>query len=420
MRASAGAAAMGRRPGYPPRVDDARPVEVTQTPFGRLVRAHAASIAGDAFVTVSLAGSLFFTVPTASARPKVLLYLALTMLPFAVVAPLLGPVIDRTRGGRRTMLAIMLALRAGLCVLMMRDLDSLLLFPEAFLVLVCSKSAGVIKSALVPALVPDQGRLVEANARLGVVSAVAGAAAGIPAAGLFKLFGSGIAPLVVGCGVFAFGTWLALQIPRAERVSAEPTPEAREELRLPSVVLASWAQASLRFGVGFLTFLVAFTLKRSSPITFGFVIALAGIGSLVGTVLAPPLRRRIREETILIASSVATAAIALLAARAAGVLGLGIAAFFVAVGSSTGKQAFDSIVQRDAPDALRGRTFARFEMLFQVAWVVGGLIPVIFATAMDARLGLFLLAITLGAGAVVYGSGLYARPSRPPLEDSGS
>jgi len=384
-----------------------------QTPFGRLVRAHAASVAGDAFVTVSLAGSLFFTVPAASARPKVLLYLALTMLPFAVVAPLLGPVIDRTRGGRRLIYALLMGARAFVCVLMMRDLDSVLLFPEAFVMLVCAKAGMVVKSALVPAVVPDEGLLVEANAKLGVVSAIAGAAAGIPAAALYKLFGTGSAPLLLGAIVFGLGVWLAFQIPTAAQVAPEPTDAARAELRLPSVVLASWAQAALRFGVGFLTFLVAFTLKRE-PIVFGVVIALAGIGSFIGTVLAPPLRRRVREETIIVGSIIATALIVLFAARAAGGIGLAIAAFFVAIGSSTGKQAFDSIVQRDAPDAMRGRTFARFEMIFQVAWVLGGLIPVIFATAMDARLGLFLLSVALGAGAIVYGSGLYRRPDGTP------
>ena len=57
------------------------------TPFARLVYAHAVSVAGDACLTVSLAGSLFFQSPTTAARGKVLLYLLLTMAPFAIVAP---------------------------------------------------------------------------------------------------------------------------------------------------------------------------------------------------------------------------------------------------------------------------------------------------------------------------------------------
>ena len=40
------------------------------------------------------------------------LYLALTMAPFAVVAPLIGPALDRMRGGRRLMVIGANALRA--------------------------------------------------------------------------------------------------------------------------------------------------------------------------------------------------------------------------------------------------------------------------------------------------------------------
>jgi len=83
-------------------------------------------MAGDVFVTVSLAGSLFFDVGVGAARPKVLLYLLLTMAPFAVVAPVLGPFLDRTRGGRRLMVAAAMAGRAVLCLPAVRRLEFLL------------------------------------------------------------------------------------------------------------------------------------------------------------------------------------------------------------------------------------------------------------------------------------------------------
>ena len=59
-----------------------------------------------------------------------------------------------------------------------------------------------------------------------------------------------------------------------------------------------------------------------------------------------------------------------------------------------GKLAFDSLVQRDAPDANHGRTFARFEARFQVAWVVGAFLPV--ALPIPARLGSLLVAAGIG------------------------
>jgi hypothetical protein len=73
------------------------------SPFTRLARAHAFAVATDTLIAMALAGSLFFSIPTGEARGRVTLYLALTMAPFAVVSPLIGPAIDRARGGRRGM-----------------------------------------------------------------------------------------------------------------------------------------------------------------------------------------------------------------------------------------------------------------------------------------------------------------------------
>ncbi|HEY3142332.1 MAG TPA: hypothetical protein VGJ86_14435, partial [Acidimicrobiales bacterium] len=120
------------------------------TPFSRLARAHIAAVAGDTLIALALAGSLFFSISPDQAKPKVALYLALTMAPFSLVAPLIGPWLDRVRGGRRWVIVGANAIRAGICLLMIRDLDRLFLFPEAFTVLVLSKGYQVAKSALVP------------------------------------------------------------------------------------------------------------------------------------------------------------------------------------------------------------------------------------------------------------------------------
>ncbi len=80
------------------------------------------------------------------------------------------------------------------------------------------------------------------------------------------------------------------------------------------------------------------------------------------------------------------------------------AALVVGLGASGGKLAFDSIVQRDAPDANRGRSFARFETRFQLAWVVGAFIPVVVPIPMQA--GLLGLSLAAGAAGASYFAGL--------------
>ena len=165
------------------------------TPFARLVYAHAVSVAGDACLTVSLAGSLFFQNPAGAAREKVLLYLILTMAPFAIVAPVLGPMLDRSRGGRRMLVIVSALGRAVICLAMAQYVskaapEGLLIYPLAFGALVLAKGYTIAKSALVPAVVHDKAELVNANSRLALLSVIAATVGGVPAAGVQHLFGA--------------------------------------------------------------------------------------------------------------------------------------------------------------------------------------------------------------------------------------
>ena len=124
--------------------------------LSRLIEMHAFNAAGDAAVAISLAGTLFFQVPTGEARGQVALFLGLTMLPFAIVAPLIGPFLDRFSHGRRWAIGATMAIRAFLCWVLATAVrtDSTWLFPAALGVLVASKAYGVTRAAAVPRLVP--------------------------------------------------------------------------------------------------------------------------------------------------------------------------------------------------------------------------------------------------------------------------
>jgi hypothetical protein len=116
---------------------------------------------------------------------------------------------------------------------------------------------------------------------------------------------------------------------------------------------------------------------------------------LLGNLIAPRLRRVMREDVILTLSLLAPAVAALLTARRSGTASLAIVGAAIGAGGAAGKVAFDSLVQRDAPSATQGRAFARFETRFQLAWVAGALLPVVIAP-LRVRLGLLILALTLG------------------------
>jgi MFS family permease len=124
--------------------------------LARLIELHAFNAAGDTAVAISLAGTLFFQVPTGEARDQVALFLGLTMLPFAIVAPLIGPFLDRFSHGRRWAIGATMALRGFLCWVLATAVitGSTWLFPAALGVLVASKAYGVTRAAAVPRVVP--------------------------------------------------------------------------------------------------------------------------------------------------------------------------------------------------------------------------------------------------------------------------
>jgi MFS family permease len=370
----------------------------------RLARAHAASVSGDALFAIGLAGSVFFSLDFNSARWRVALYLVLTIAPFAVAAPLIGPAIDRIKGGRRWIIVGSLAARALLCVLVVRHMESLLFYPEAFGMLVVQKVYSISKSAVVPGTVRSDEELVEANSKLTVLSALAVVVAAVPGGILLKLGGGGWS-VALGAIVFGIGTVLALQLPPTQ-VAPEPVgEEEKEELKGAGIVAASSAMGAMRGIVGFLSFMLAFSIKENGALwELGLVAAAAQVGFFFGAVLAPRVRKLASEEHIIAGALVLTAVVGTLTALIGGLLGAAMLSMAVGATGSAAKQAFDSIVQRDAPDANRGRSFARFETRFQLVWVIGALIPIIIP--IPAQLGFAVIAAVALGSVLTYQLGL--------------
>lgn len=370
----------------------------------RLARTHAASVSGDALFAIGLAGSVFFSLDFNSARWRVALYLVLTIAPFAVAAPLIGPAVDRIKGGRRWIIVGTLFARAVLCVLVVRHMETLLFYPEAFGMLVVQKVYSISKSAVVPGTVRSDEELVEANSKLTVLSALAVVVAALPGGILLKLGGGGWS-VALGALIFGVGTVLALQLPPTQ-VAPEPVGEQeKEELRSAGIVAASSAMGSMRGIVGFLSFMLAFAIKEDGALwELGLVAAAAQVGFFFGAVAAPRVRRLASEEHIIAGALVLTAVIGTVTALIGGLAGAAMMSMAVGATGSASKMAFDSIVQRDAPDANRGRSFAKFETRFQLVWVIGALIPIVIP--IPAQLGFAVIAAAALGSVLTYQLGL--------------
>ena len=402
-----------REPRYPRSPEISGPRRVTG--FTRLARVHALSAAGDAMIAVALADSLFFSVEADAARSSVLLYLFLTLTPFALVAPLIGPAVDRAPGGRRLLIVLLNAGRALTAFFMIGNVDSRLLFPLAFAVLVLGKGYAIAKASIVPVTVRTEHELVNRNSRLAVLSGVAGLVGGVPAWLLQRYAGSDWV-MGVATGVFLGSCVLAFRLPPAKvalRTSPDEAGSAAAEIRGFGIRLAASGTAMLRGVLGFMTFLVALGLRDDAIWQVYLVGAFAMIGTLGGSAVAARMREGAREESILQMMLLVPAVVCLLAIWDGGLKGAIAVALVVGLAAAAGKVAFDSVVQRDAPNADYGRSFGRFETRFQLSWVVGSALAVI---PMSLRLGFILITLFLAAAVVLHliGAKNVSRGKPPP------
>jgi MFS family permease len=388
----------------------------------RLAWVHATSGFGDALVAVALAGTLFFSVPVAAARPRVALYLLITVAPFAVVAPLLGRLLDGRSGASRMAMIVSLMLRTVLAWLAATRLDGLLLFPLAFGLLVCSRAHGISRSALVPELVGPGRDLVPINGRMARVIAIGGTVGGLLGVAVHKLFGGG-GVLRLAAVVFLIGAMLATAVPALHHawhragspgqgetpVQPQGPPRPRGASRrwpVARIRLARAASAATRAAGGFVLFLLAFALRKRGVSTAGLGLLVAGIGAggLIGAFLVPRLARRLREEGLLVFGLALSAVTSLLLAGRVGVVTAALAALIIGTAASAARLGFESLVQRDVPAGIRGTTITRSETVFQLAWVLGAVIPV--ALPLPADPGLLAVGSACVLAVAVYLVGL--------------
>jgi MFS family permease len=381
--------------------------------FARLLELHAFNTAGDAAVAISLAGTLFFTVPTGEATGQVALFLVLTMLPFAVVAPLIGPFLDRFRRGRRWAIGATLAIRAFCCwVLAGAVVDESPAFYFAALgCLVSSKAYGVTRASAVPRLLPGTFTLVKANSRIsltGTGAAAISAPLAVGAAAIGAEWALRYAALL-----FVVGTVLAILLPAKVDSSEGEEPVAlspgasgtRKPVTITrAVVNALRSNSGLRLLSGFLTIFMAFTLREppasmgwegNATILLGLVVGGAGVGNTLGTLIGSAASSR-RPEAVVI--GVLVLDVAVLAAVGvfltwwtAVILGL-----TVGICQSLGKLSLDALIQRDVPERVRTSMFARSETLLQLGWVLGGLLGIgLFSLDATPRVGLLVIGAVL-------------------------
>ena len=339
----------------------------------------------DAALAVALANTLFFAAATAESTGKVLLYLLITVAPFAVIAPLIGPALDKLQHGRRIALAASSFARAVLAIVMAVNFDSWVLYPCALGMLVLSKSFGVRKAAVTPRVLPPDITLVKTNSRLTVFGLIAGGVAGALAAALSWGFGS-TGALIFTAVLSIVGGWLCLRIPSWVESTAGEVPVdavgARRRKAFPlSVTTTLWANGSIRIETGFLALFIAFVIKSeyadSSAFTqlllLGVVGVAAGIGGFLGNAIGARLPLT-NPDLVSISSLAAVVLTTLIAALIPGLITASIVGLVGSTASALAKVSLDSVIQHELPEASRASAFGVSETVLQLSWVFGGVV----------------------------------------------
>ncbi len=385
-----------------------------------LTYAVMANYAVDAALAVALAGTLFFAAATAESTGRVLLYLVITVAPFAVIAPVIGPMLDRLQRGRRLALAVSSFGRALLAIMMAFNFSPFnpwVIYPCALGNLVMSKAFGVLKAALTPRVLPAQITLVKTNSRLTTFGMIAGGVAGVVAGGLYKVAGSPAALFFTASCAVAGGV-LCLRIPAWVESTEGEVPVKRADTRrgFPQIVTATlWANSMIRVETGFLALFIAFVVKSQYPqpqhsaftqlLLLGVIGGAAGIGGFVGNTMGARLTLS-APETMSLISLISVLVSTVVAVLVPGLATAAIVGFVGSTASSLAKVSLDSVIQHHLPEESRASGFGKSESVLQLGWVFGGVVGLLlggvwtFGHANVYAIGFGTIAMLLALGLV--------------------
>ena len=371
--------------------------------------------ASDAAMAIALANTLFFAATSGESKGKVALYLLITIAPFALVAPVIGPALDRIQRGRRLAMCVSSAGQALMAVVMALHFDDWLLYPAALGMMVLSKSFTVLKAAVTPRVTPDEITLSKTNARLTIF--------GLVAAGVFGLLASGINSITGSAGALWFtalicvaAAWQSMRIPAWVEATEGEVPTSlwahptEKKVRQPlgrHIVVALWGNGSVRVLTGFLMMFAAFAVKAQtegsgrSPfmqlLLLGVIGLAAGAGGFLGNALGSRLHFGNPDQVV-----VGCVAGCVLAALVATLLpGLATAALVGLVGataSALSKISLDAVIQEDLPEESRASAFGRSETVLQLAWCLGGTIGLLLPPTY--WIGFLVITVLLSTGMV--------------------
>lgn len=368
--------------------------------FRRLYATRLTSQTADGVFQAALASLFFFSPERQTSAGSVAAAFATLLLPYSVVGPFAGVLLDRWR--RRQVLVVANLLRAamvlGVAALSAADVVGLPLYAAVLACLSVNRFFLAGLSAALPHVV-TRDELVMANSvstTSGTVVAIAGGGLGLA---LKHLFGQGNGSdawvVVVAAAAYLLSATLAARMDRdllGPDLAHEP-PQTREAVRRVARGLVDGARhvwwhrpaghalaaiGAHRFfyGVSTISAILLFRsyFNEASDVDAGLaglagVFAASGVGFFLAAVVTPEVTPPLRKQTwITVCFAMAAAANAVFVVAISEWL-LYVGAFVLGISAQGSKICVDTIVQTSVDDAYRGRVFSFYDVIFNMAFV---------------------------------------------------
>jgi len=392
--------------------------------FRRLLAVRVATQSCDGLLQIALASYVLFSPERQPDARSIAVVLAITLLPFSVLGPFVGVVLDRW--SRRQILVVVDLSRAllalGLAGLVATGLRTpgieTIFYGGVLLAMSLNRFLLAALSASLPHTI-DEDEYMVANSvvpTIGPAGAVIGIGVGT---GLRLLLGRSMPDYTANAVLFAvaaagfvLSSSLALRIPRNQL-----GPDVHEPTRARDVV-AGLAEALRHLrskrpaGLGLLTIgahrvvygvvtvamILAYrnyfhTLDEvdAALADLSLLAVVTGAGFVVAAVVTPPVTARIGVRRWLVLCLVGSAVFQVVPGAIYAKLPLLGAAFLLGVTAQNIKICVDTLVQAHVADELKGRVFVLYDMVFNVALVLAAVLGALVLPANGVSIPILLV-----------------------------
>ncbi|HXJ64974.1 MAG TPA: MFS transporter, partial [Actinomycetota bacterium] len=365
--------------------------------FGTLMGAVFLAVLGDGIVqgalakTIAFGGKAGFSLDEARSPEHIITLVLLTYLPYMLISPFMGVIIDRFE--RRFLLTLANGVRAGVILvigLFATSLPDPVLIVALILTLASTRLVLAIKSAGMPTVLGGRD-LLQGNSISQAGQAV------------FQLIGAGIAVVgtkkvsataIIVLGAVAYGIGAMFAARTRHLAEGHPTTKFGQEVRrILHDIVEGVRQIRKRpaAALGVTSFLTLRTLVSFGALVFALqardilggkssnsAVIIAGLaataGAVLGFVVAQVLKDKVAPPRLIVGGMVVAGIGFVALGGAKTTAGLSVVAFVAALSYFVGKISADTIMQQSLPDEYRGRGFSFFDVAYNLAWILAALV----------------------------------------------